>query len=130
MFEIPEETLKQIAADYGVDIDKVNRFKKLLSGSQLIGDEEGLCNVLSAAIDISNPIVIPEGLEMPEEMNKPLTEGEILKKALTAVYDSEDPRVIDADVGIMLAAISDCNTEDEDLSEGNVETTLSTQRKK
>jgi hypothetical protein len=130
MFEIPEETLLDIASDYGVDIDKVNRFKELLSGSQLIGDEEELCRVLSAALDISNPIVMPEGLKMPEEMDKPLTEREILEKALIAVYDSEDPRVISADVEGMLSAAKVNDSEDENEINGEVGETLLDQRKK
>jgi hypothetical protein len=103
MFEIPAERLLEIAKDYGSDIDEVNRIKDLLLKSQIIGDEEDLCNVLSAAMDASNPTVMPEGLKLPPEIEKPLTDEEILRKALTTVYDGEDPSVIDADVEAMLS---------------------------
>ena len=105
MFEITDQQLLDIAKDYCVDIDKVNRYKELLLGSQLISDEEKFCAVLSSAVDISNPPVTPEGLELPPEMEKPLTEREILRKALMNVYDSEDPELIDADVEAMIQAM-------------------------
>jgi len=104
MFEITDEQLLDIANDYCVDIDKVNEYKEVLLKSQLISDEEGLCRVLAAAIDISNPPVMPEGLELPPEMNEKLSDGDILKKAMMAVYDSEDTELIAADVELMLSS--------------------------
>jgi hypothetical protein len=103
MFEITDEQLLDIASDYGVDIDKANEYKELLLKSQLIGDEEGLCRVLAAVLDNSNPPVMPEGLELPPEMNKKLSDEDILKKALLTVYDGMDESLIDEDVERMLS---------------------------
>ena len=103
MFEITDKQLSDIASDYGADIDKVDEYKELLLKSQIIGDEEELCSVLAIVMENSNPPVMPEGLELPPEMNEKLSDEDILKKAMMAVYDGMDESLIDEDVERMLS---------------------------
>ena len=73
----------------------------------MITDSEALQSVLIAATDVSRPTIMPEGLGLPEVMNKPLSDSEVLTRALEIVFEGVDDSLVAEDVEAMIEAFAE-----------------------
>lgn len=100
--KISEEEIERLAKEYGVSVELVRRYVKLLSSSVLITNPDAYKAALEEAVQIAAPPVsFQPGVD--EKYKEPGLEAPlVLKKALSIVLSASDGEIAE-DVASMIA---------------------------